>query len=142
MDKKQVLEAINKSPVFYLATIENDKPRVRGMLLYKATEDGLIFHTAKIKELYNQLMTNNKVEVCFNHDGTQIRISGEVELVNDNNLKDEILQHPTRAFLKPWVNSMPKEEVYEQFIVFKLKGEVATLWTMEKNFEPKEIVQL
>ena len=142
MNKKQILEAINKSPVFYLATVENDQPRVRGMLLYKADEEGIIFHTAKIKELFNQIIANNKVELCFNYENTQIRISGKLELVDDNNLKDEILEHPTRAFLKPWANSITKEEFYDQLVVCKLKSGVATLWTMEKNLEPKEVVYL
>jgi len=45
MTKQEVFEAISKSPAFYLATLDGDQPRVRGMMLYKADENGIIFHT-------------------------------------------------------------------------------------------------
>jgi uncharacterized pyridoxamine 5'-phosphate oxidase family protein len=142
MTKQEILAAINKNPVFYLATVEGDQPRTRGMLLYKADEAGVMFHTGKNRELYKQLMQNNKAELCFNCDDAQIRISGRLELIEDNNLKDEIANHPTRTFLKPWRDSITPEEFHNQFAVFVLKDGVATIWTMEKNLDPKEVVQL
>jgi len=30
--------------------------------------------------------------------GIQIRVRGELEIVDDNNLKDEIVQHPAGSF--------------------------------------------
>lgn len=138
MTKKEIIEAINKNPVFYLATVEGDQPRTRGMLLYSADEKELVFHTAKMRDLYSQLMNNAKSELCFNADGVQIRIAGELELIEDNALKDEIAAHPTRAFLKPWLDSISTEQFHEQFAVFALRHGKITLWTMEKNLEPKE----
>ncbi len=142
MTKQEILAAINKDPVFYLATVEGDQPRTRGMLLYQADETGIMFHTGKSRELYKQLTANNKAELCFNCDGAQIRISGRLELIEDNNLKDQIANHPTRTFLKPWRDSITVEEFHNQFAVYRLKGGVATIWTMEKNLDPKEVVQL
>lgn len=136
------IEAINKNPVFYLATMDGDMPRVRGMLLYKADENEIVFHTAKMRDLFHQIMKNNKVELCFNCSGTQIRISGKLELIEDNDLKDQIANHPTRAFLKPWRESISVEEFHEAFAVFTLKHGTATIWTMDKNLEPKEVVNL
>ena len=102
MTKQEILEAINKNPAFFLATIDEDKPRVRGMLLYKADENGILFHTAASKDLYSQILKNPNAELCFNCSGTQIRISGKLDIIDDNNLKDEIYAHPSRAFLKTW----------------------------------------
>ena len=85
---------------------------------------------------------NNKVELCFNCDGVQIRISGELELNEDNQLKDEIAAHPSRTFLKPWLDSITTEEFHDNFAGYRLKSGIATLWMMEKNLEPREIVQL
>ena len=59
-----------------------------------------------------------------------------------DDLKDEIANHPTRKFLDPWRNSISNEEFHEQFVVYKLAHGTATLWTMAKNMEPKEVVQL
>lgn len=137
MTKKEVIEAINKNPVFYLATQEGNQPHVRGMLLYKAEEDEIVFHTAKLRELFSQLMSNDNAEMCFNADGVQIRISGKLELVEDNALKDEIANHPSRTFLNPWRNAITVDEFHQQFAVFRLTKGKITLWTMERNLGPK-----
>jgi uncharacterized pyridoxamine 5'-phosphate oxidase family protein len=142
MTKKEILEAITKNPVFFLATIDGDQPRTRGMLLYKADENGIVFHTGKSRDLYKQLVINNKAELCFNCDGAQIRISGRLEEIDDNDFKDEITAHPTRIFLKPLKDSMTPEQFHNYFVVYSLKNGIATIWTMEKNLDPKEIVQL
>lgn len=142
MNKKEIFKLIEKNTAFYLGTVDGNQPRVRGMLLYKADESGIVFHTAAMKDVYSQIVKNPKVELCFNENGTQVRVSGELEIVDDNKLKDEILNHPTRKFLEPWKESMSLEDFYKSFVVFRLKGGLATIWTMDKNFEPKEVVKL
>ncbi|WP_303867756.1 hypothetical protein [Acetobacterium wieringae] len=61
-----------------------------------------------------------------------------MEIVDDNNLKDEIASHPSRAFLKPWKESGELSDFYQTFAVFKLTGGTAVTWTMDTNFAPKE----
>lgn len=140
MDKNKVFEVLNANPVFYLATVEKNKPHVRGLLLYKADENGIIFHTGKMKDLHKQLTENPQVEMCFNNGNfealIQIRISGTVEIVEDLELKKEIVQR--REFLKPWVDQMG----YDILAVYNLKNGIAAAWTMETNFAPKEFVNL
>lgn len=142
MTKNEIFEAIAKNPVFYLATVEGNQPRVRAMLLYRADEEGILFHTAVKKDVYKQMCINNKVELCFSCNGTQIRISGELEQIDDNKLKDEIVEHPSRGFLKAWKENGAFENFYEDIAVFRLKNGMVFPWTMDKNFAPKEIVQL
>ena len=142
MTKQEIFEAVNKNPAFHLATVEGDQPRVRGMMLYKADESGIVFHTGTWKDVFKQLNENKKAELCFSCGGVQIRISGELELVDDNNLKDEISNHPSRAFLKPWRESGPLQDFYNSFAVFRMKNGTAVTWTMETNFAPKEEIQL
>lgn len=142
MTKNEIYEAITWNPAFYLATVEADQPRVRAMLLYRADESGILFHTAVKKDVYKQICINNKVELCFSCNGTQIRISGELELLDDNSLKDEIVEHPSRAFLKAWKDNGAFSDFYEAIAVFRLKNGIAFPWTMDKNFDHKETVQL
>lgn len=142
MTKNEIFEAISKNPVFYLATVEGDQPRVRGMLLYRADEEGIIFHTAVEKEVYRQICSNSKAELCFSCNGTQIRISGELEKLDDPVLKDEIADHPTRGFLKAWKEKGIFENFYDAIAVFRLRHGVAVTWTMETNFAPKEKINL
>lgn len=140
MNKKEILQFINTNPIFHLATVEGDTPHVRGMLLYRADEKGIIFNTGKIKDLYRQLSANPKVELCFSNgifeNLIQVRITGTVEPLEDLDLKKEIVGK--RDFLKPWVDKVG----YEQLAVYALRNGVATVWTMATNIEPKKFVKL
>jgi len=49
MTKEQIFEVMNGNLGFHLATVENGEPRVRGMMLYKADETGIVFHTGDFK---------------------------------------------------------------------------------------------
>ena len=64
-----------------------------------------MFHTGKNKDLHKQLTENPNVEMSFNNGKfeylIQVRISGSVELVENIDLKKEIVQ--AREFMKPWV---------------------------------------
>lgn len=129
---------MNENPVFHLATMDGDQPRVRGMLLFRADEEGIIFHTASTKDVFAQIMKNPKVELCFQGQGSQIRVSGVLEQVNDENLKNEIFTHPSRKFLQAW-----KENGIDGLLqIFRLKNGTAVEWTMETNFEQKNPVKL
>ncbi len=140
MNKTEILEFLNANPVFHLATIEGDKPRVRGMLLYRADGNGIIFHTGKMRDLHKQLTENPNVEISFNNGSDenliQIRVSGTVELVEDIELKKEIVQK--REFLKPFV----EQYGYDPMAVYRLKNGTASVWTMRTNLAPKEFVDL
>lgn len=141
MTKQEVLEKLKSSPAFQVATLDGDQPRVRTVLLYRADEDGIIFHTAATKDLFKQIQKNNKAELCFVCDGIQIRVTGELEIVNDNALKDEIVAHPSRAFLKPWLNNQ-LEDYHHALQVLRMKNGRAVVWTMETNFADKSYIQL
>lgn len=140
MNKNEIFEILNANPAFHLATVEGNKPHVRGLLLYKADENGIIFHTGKMKDLHNQLTQNPQVEMCFNNGNfenlIQVRVAGNVELIENLELKKEIVQN--REFLKPWIDQMG----YEFLAVYNLKDGIATAWTMEANFAPKEFIEL
>jgi pyridoxamine 5'-phosphate oxidase len=140
MSKSEIFTFLNANPVFHLATLEGDKPHVRGMLLYRADENGILFHTGKMKDLYKQLTANPHVELSFNNgsveDLIQIRVSCTVELVEDLELKKEIVQN--RDFLKPFVD----QEGYDPLAVYRIKKGVASIWRMRTNLEPKKFVEL
>lgn len=140
MQKQQILDLINSNPAFHLATIEQREPRVRGMLLYRADETGIVFHTGVMKDVHRQMVENPVVELCFNDQQTftQVRVRGRARLIEDAALKEEIVNAPGREFLKPLVAAHGMEILS----VFKVEGCIAEVWTMEKNLAPKEFVRL
>lgn len=139
-----MFELMNANPAFHIATVEDNQPRVRCVFLYRADENGIIFHTGRMKDLYNQVEANPKVELCFNdfQRNIQVRVTGVLEQITDKAFKEEIYNHPTRAFLKPWRESGPLQDFYNNFIVYSLKNGSAIWWTVEENFEPKQPVTL
>lgn len=138
MTKEEVLEFATKNPVCSLATVEGHQPRVRTIMLYQADENGIIFVTGRQKALHAQLQANPAVELCFYNpdEGRQVRIEGAVEMLDDLELKKEVVEKFT--FLKPWV----EKQGYDVMICYRLKTAKATTWTMETNFEPKTYIQL
>jgi len=144
MDKQRAFEIMRGNPVFYLATCEGNTPRVRGMLLYQADGDGIVFHTGAIKDLYRQVQANPNAELCFVDvaSNTQVRVSGTLEIVDDNALKDQIKDDPARSFVKMWVENGQMEDFYRDFIVLRMRDGVATHWDMSINFAPKTYTEL
>jgi len=145
LQKEQIFATINKNPVFFLATVDGEEPRVRGMLLYKADETAIIFHTGPHKDVYHQIIKNPKVQMCFYdaEQNIQIRVRGTLEKLDDETLKEEIASHPSRAFMQGWkANCATKQDFYKMFSVFRLKNGVANIWTFQTNFAPKEDISL
>lgn len=138
MTRKEILEFVSQNPVFSLATTDADKPRTRMMMLFRADENGIIFSTGRDKDVNHQLQKNPAVEMCFyNHRrGLQVRIEGTVEMVDDLQLRKQIVDEFT--FLKPWV----EQQGYDILVPYRLRNARATAWTMETNAQPKTYTQL
>lgn len=140
MNRQEIQAIINANPAFFLATTEAGQPRVRGMLLYRADDDGIIFHTGGMKDVYRQLLDNPAVELCFfdQQKWVQVRVRGSARLIDDLQLKQEIVNAPGREFLKPWVES----QGIGILEVFRVEDCRALVWTMATNFAPKEPVRI
>lgn len=136
MKKEEIINFINAYPVCYLATVEGDAPHVRVMGLYKADERGILIQLSSVKGMYRELVANPKVELCFNSEGKQVRISGTAEFLEDLPLKEEVVA--ARPFLKMLVDS----HGYDVIKVFRVVRPVATVWTMATNLESREFIEL
>ncbi|MBP7829346.1 MAG: pyridoxamine 5'-phosphate oxidase family protein [Kiritimatiellae bacterium] len=138
MNRQQILEFLNKTQTCHLATVEDGEPRVRGMMMYRADESGILFHTGTGKDLYRQIQAQPAVELCFNDlaAGIQVRVRGRARVVGDRALKEEIVA--ARDFMKPWIEKYG----YDLLGVFRVTECRATVWTFATNFVPKEFVAL
>lgn len=130
MTRDEILRFLNQNPVCHLATLEDGRPRVRGMFMYRADEQGLLFHTGSTKSLAAQVRTGAPVEACFNSPDVQVRVSGVAEIVEDMELKQEIVS--ARPFMQPWI----AEHGYGLLVVVRVARCEAAVWTMATNFEP------
>jgi pyridoxamine 5'-phosphate oxidase len=138
MTKAEVLAAINEARTAYMATVEGDKPHVRGMGMVKADETGIYFQAWKMKDVHKQIEKNPNVELCYaTKDGKQIRVSGKFEIVEDLALKKEI--EAKRPFVTP---IMKEKGGYDIMAVYRMKHGKALVWTMADNFAPKTYIDL
>ena len=62
--------------VYYLATIDGDKPRVRPFGTAEIFEGHLYIQTGKVKDVSKQIAKNPNVEICAFKDNKWVRISG------------------------------------------------------------------
>jgi len=126
MNKNEILRFINNNPVFFLATCQGDEPRVRGMRIYQANDEGIFFNTSKDKNLYRQLKSNPSVEMCFfDGDCTQIRIRGQAHLAGQEDYKEQMCQKTPQM----------RDFIMDGGIaVFRLTQAKAKVWEMGSDY--------
>jgi uncharacterized pyridoxamine 5'-phosphate oxidase family protein len=139
MNIQDCIKFTNENPICYLATAENDQPRVRALGFWFADETGFYFQTSSVKEFPNQLLVNPKTEACFYHHegmiGTMLRIAGSVEFCHDRELKEKAVND--RPFLKNFGITADSPKL----VVFRIAHGEASFWTMENNLKPKEYIE-
>ncbi|MGB4504587.1 MAG: pyridoxamine 5'-phosphate oxidase family protein [Syntrophaceticus sp.] len=75
---KEVLKFLTDNEVFYFATVEGDKPRVRPFGFVMEYEGKLWFCTSNQKNVYKQLQANPYFEITTaSPDGKWIRLRGK-----------------------------------------------------------------
>ncbi len=138
MTRDEILAFLNANPICYLATVDGERARVRGMMMFKADADGLLFHSGGGKAMIHQIQACPNVELCFFNpqDNVQVRVSGTAVFVEDIAVKQAMVAE--RPFLQPIVEQVG----YDQFIVFRVTGCEAAIWTMAENMAPTTWVKL
>lgn len=92
----KIVEELKKVKVFFIATQDEDQPRVRPFSSVAEFEGNAYLCTGKQKEIYNQIAKNPKIELSGMYDGgTWLRVSAV--LVEDDRIeaKEAVLNDPT-----------------------------------------------
>ena len=82
---ERVCNFLKEAGVYYLATVEGNQPRVRPFGTAHIFEGKLYIQTGKVKPTSRQLAANPKAEISAFHNGTWIRLAGE--LVEDDRVE-------------------------------------------------------
>ena len=82
---KEVYDFLKKCGVFYVATCDKDKPRVRPFGAINLFENKIYFQTGKVKNVSKQIQENPNVEICGFCEGKWIWVEGK--LVRDERLE-------------------------------------------------------
>ena len=82
---ERVCNFLKEAGVYYLATVEDNQPRVRPFGTAHIFDGKLYIQTGKVKPTSRQLAANPKAEICAFHNGTWVRIAGE--LIEDDRVE-------------------------------------------------------
>ena len=62
--QKEVFDFLKKQKTYYIATVENDQPRVRPFGTVELFEGNLYIQTGRKKKVSHQIEENGKIEIC------------------------------------------------------------------------------
>jgi uncharacterized pyridoxamine 5'-phosphate oxidase family protein len=120
----EILKFITDAKVFYLATVEGDKPRVRPFGFAMEHEGKIYFCTSNEKNVYKQLAINPYFEICTMSDkGEWIRLQGKAVF-------DSSIEAKTKVFeVMPSLAKMYKTPENPTLEVFYVEEGTATLYS-------------
>ena len=130
MELQDCIDFANANPVCFIATVDGDQPRVRGVLMMSADESGFSYALLSPKQVSKQLKANPKMEVVYYNnpanlgEARQMRVTGTAELVRDPALIKKVAQD--RAFLEQ-ICGQPIEPLVE---IWRVSHGDAHFWTM------------
>lgn len=85
---QEVFEFLKSAGVYYLATVDGDRPRVRPFGTIDLYDGRLYIQTGKRKDVADQLKANPRIEISAMLDGRWIRL--EAEAVLDDNIEAQV----------------------------------------------------
>ena len=130
-NSEKVCKFIDEAKVFYLATIEEDKPHVRPLGSHKLINEKVYFFIGDFKNVYKQLLKNSNCElVATKTTGEWMRISGKAIFEKDFAIADNMLNDNKKI-----------KELYEKngwkAMVFHIEGkvEIINIMKSEEKFD-------
>ena len=99
LEKRESAEGIDKvyyflndAQTYYLATVDEGKPRVRPFGTLLLHDGKLYIQTGKVKDVSRQISENPFVEICAYFNGTWIRIAAELKEDDSHDIKAAMLE--------------------------------------------------
>ena len=127
---EEVKSFLKEAGVYYLATIDGNKPKVRPFGTAEIVEGKLYIQTGKKKDVSKQIAKNPYVEICAFNNGKWIRVSGK--LIRDERIeaKEYMLDQ------NPELKSLYKADDDNTEVLYFEEG-IATIYSFTDA--PKEI---
>lgn len=121
---EKVATFLEESGVFYLTTIDGDKPKCRPIGLQMVVDDKLYFGVGTFKDVYKQIEKNPNVEICACKEGGWLRYYGKAEISSDESLSEKAIN------MMPDLRGIYNDETGYKLGVFSLKDAIAEFRSM------------
>ena len=127
----EVSKFLKDCGVFYIATIDGDKPRVRPFGVVNIFDDKLYILTGKSKKVSKQIHENPNVEICGFKNGKWIRVEGKLISDDRREAKESMLD------ANPELKNMYSADDDNTEVLYFTEAK-ATIYSYTE--EPKEIL--
>ena len=116
----KINDFLNEAGVFYLATVDGDKPKLRPLGAHMEMDDKVIFGVGDFKDVYKQMIANPNVEiVACKQDGHWMRYTGTAVFEADSKYADAMLDGA------PHLRSIYNEQTGNRMMCFHLENATA-----------------
>ena len=124
---------MTKAKVFYLATVDGDKPKVRPLGFHLLFEDKIYFGVGTFKEVYKQMEANPKVEIAAWDEEHFLRYYGTADLTQNEAVVEKAFE------LMPELAEIYKSNGWEMGVFFlnDATAEIRNMFAIEESYEFK-----
>ncbi|WP_407391697.1 pyridoxamine 5'-phosphate oxidase family protein [Methanobrevibacter sp.] len=132
-DIQKVDELLTKAQVFYLATVNGDKPKVRPLGFHLLFEDKIYFGVGTHKDVYKQLEANPNVEIAAWDGEHFLRYYGVADLSKNEAVVEKAFE------LMPEIAEAYKANNWEMgvFYLGDATAEFRNMFAIEESYEFK-----
>ena len=128
----QIHEFLNKAGVFYLATVDGDRPRLRPLGLQMEADGKLLFGVGDFKAVYRQMVANPQIEIVACVGTDWLRCSGKAVFESDPKYAAMALD------AMPQLKAIYNETTGRRLMMFHLEDAQALLCDISGNGRPIE----
>lgn len=129
---EKISNFLTEAGVYFLATVDGDKPKCRPIGFHVLRNDRLYFGVGDFKDVYKQLCRNPEAEIVAVIGDTWLRIYGQVVFEKEDTIAQEVLEKIT--VLKEIYN----EKTGYKLAIFHLEkatAEFRSLMTITESYE-------
>ena len=123
-DLKKISDYLNEAGTFYLTTIDENQPKCRPVSFHMEIGDKIYFGVGTFKEVYKQMTSNSRVEICACTGNKFLRYYGTAVFDFDPALSDKAFE------VLPMLRSIYNEETGFKMGMFYLDAATAEFRSM------------
>ena len=133
MSIEKVDEILTKAEVFYLSTVDGEKPKVRPLGFHLLYEDKIYFGVGNHKDVYKQLEANQNVEIAAWDGEHFLRYYGVADLSGNDAVVEKAFE------LMPEIAEAYKANNWEMGVFFlnDATAEFRNMFAIEESYEFK-----
>lgn len=132
-DIEKIDEILTNAEVFYLATVEGEKPKVRPLGFHLLDDGKIFFGVGTFKAVYKQMEANPNIEIAAWDGEHFLRYYGEANLDKNEKIANKALE------LMPEIKEIYEANGWEMgvFYLDNATAEIRNMMEVEEKYEFK-----